>query len=119
MRGTELVRIVEAELSRRGISKAEFYKSTGISSATFSQWRSGQYDPSPSKVEAIEEFLNVHFEETDDAPMIKLSQEEMDILESLRERDDLKILMRSGRNVPPSSIYSLIATLEKEKEKNL
>ena len=46
MTSLEIVRTIEAELSRRGISKGQFYKDCDVSSATFSQWRTGTYYPS-------------------------------------------------------------------------
>ena len=106
MDGKSLVRIVQTILSERGISKSDFYNECGISSATFSQWRTGKYDPTDEKILAIEKYLN-----------IDLSQyEKSDPREELR--DDLRILLRSASDLPPSSVYQLIAQIEREKEQN-
>lgn len=43
MDGITVARIVDSELASRGISKAEFYAQSGVSSATLSQWRTGKY----------------------------------------------------------------------------
>lgn len=55
----DLVSLIEAELKRRGISKAEFYSATGISSATFSQWRKRIYYPSSTAIKKIENYLGI------------------------------------------------------------
>jgi hypothetical protein len=38
------------------------------------------------------------------------------LLQSIRERQDLRVLLSSAKDVPPSSIYELIAQLERQKE---
>ena len=59
MTSTEIVRLIETELSRNGISKGQFYKDCDVSSATFSQWRSGTYYPSLSALKRIAEYLHM------------------------------------------------------------
>lgn len=59
MTSTEIVRTIETELSRNGISKGQFYKDCDVSSATFSQWRSGTYYPSLSALRRIADYLNL------------------------------------------------------------
>ena len=59
MTSTEIVRIIETELSRNGISKGQFYKDCDVSSATFSQWRTGTYYPSLSALKRIAEYLKL------------------------------------------------------------
>ena len=59
MTSPEIVRIIETELSRNGISKGQFYKDCEVSSATFSQWRSGTYYPSLSALKRIAEYLHL------------------------------------------------------------
>ena len=61
MDGFDFVEIIEAELKRRNITKAEFYAATEISSATFSQWRKRIYSPSSSAVKKVEQFLGIKF----------------------------------------------------------
>lgn len=107
MDGKVVVRIVETILAERGISMGEFYSQSGISSATFSQWRTGKYSPTQEKIAQIEKCLGVTL--TD--------YEKSEQLEELR--DDLRILLRSASDLPPSSVYALIAQIEKEKEKNV
>ena len=62
MDGPSFVALVEKELKSRGIAKAEFYSATGISSATFSQWRNGLYAPSSTNIKKVEAFLGIRFD---------------------------------------------------------
>ena len=55
MNSKEIVRIIETVLAEKGINKGRFYQDCGISSATFSQWRSGLYFPSYAAIKRIEE----------------------------------------------------------------
>ena len=55
------VELVEKELKAQKITKAAFYEATGISSASFSQWRKGMYSPSSANIKSIEEFLKISF----------------------------------------------------------
>ena len=62
MDGLSFVTLVEAELKRRKIPKEKFYKDSGVSSATMSQWRKNIYSPSSAKIKDIEEYLGISFE---------------------------------------------------------
>ena len=61
MDGLAFVQMVEAELKRRNISKEKFYKESGISSATMSQWRKRVYSPSSAAIKKIEDYLGIVF----------------------------------------------------------
>ena len=104
MDGKTVVRIVETILAERRISRGDFYARSGISSATFSQWRTGQYDPSQDKIAQIEKCLGVTLAD----------YEKSDPRETLR--DDLRVLLNSASDLPPSSVYALISQIEKMKE---
>lgn len=103
MDGPTLAKICDQECLARGISKAQFYADIGISAPSFHGWKKGA-KPQQKYIDAIEKYLN-----------IDLSQyEKSDPREDLR--DDLRILLRSAKDLPPSSVYSLIAQIEKMKE---
>ena len=70
MDGLAFVQMVELELLKRNISKERFYKESGISSATMSQWRNRIYSPSSAAIKKIEEYLGVTFtiEQKEKAP---------------------------------------------------
>lgn len=113
MDGKAIARIIDSELASRGISKAEFYENSGVSSATLSQWRTGKYDPTADKLAKIEKCLGISFADYEKSDM---DDETAVLLQSIRERQDLRVLLSSAKDVPPSSIYELIAQLERQKE---
>lgn len=61
MDGLAFVQMVEVELKKRGIPKEQFYRESGISSATMSQWRKRIYSPSSAAIKKIEDYLGVVF----------------------------------------------------------
>ena len=61
MDGLAFVQMVELELTKRNIPKERFYKESGISSATMSQWRKRIYSPSSAAIKKIEEYLGITF----------------------------------------------------------
>ena len=118
MDGKEIVRIIEAKLFELGISKGKFYKDCGLNSATMSNWRNGIFTPSPAKLHIIEEYLDVTFSDVPQNETTGMDANLAELLDSIRNRPDLGVLLRSARDVPPSSVYQLVAQLEKEKERN-
>ena len=83
MDGLAFVQMVEAELKKRGIPKEQFYRESGISSATMSQWRKRVYSPSSAAIKKIEEYLGVVFtiEQKEKAPTV--SGERRDVLDEV------------------------------------
>ena len=61
MDGLAFVQMVEIELAKRKIPKEQFYKESGISSATMSQWRKRIYSPSSAAIKKIEDYLGITF----------------------------------------------------------
>lgn len=61
----QIARIVDAYCAAHGISKAEFTKKTGVSSATLSQWRKGVYKPSEKAMDAIARFIGAPLDSID------------------------------------------------------
>ena len=57
-----IIKRIELRLTELGMSKADFYKLSGISSASYSQWNTGKYKPSESKLRGAAECLDVSFE---------------------------------------------------------
>ena len=103
MDGRALANIVDVECKRHGMSKAEFYAKVGLSAASFHGWKNGA-KPSQRYITAIEELFGINLEEP----------EKSDPREDLR--DDLRILLHSASDLPPSSVYALISQIEKMKE---
>ena len=106
MNGRILWDFLEAELKRREIRKAVFYEAIGITATAYYGWKNGAA-PKAETVERIEKYLGVDLSEI----------EKSEQLEELR--DDLRILLRSASDLPPSSVYALIAKIEKEKEQSV
>ena len=112
MDGKAIARIIDSELASRGIPKSEFHEKSGVSSATLSQWRTGKYDPTPEKLAKVEKCLGISFAD------YEKSDESDDLREMLRDRQDLRILLHSAKDVPASSVYALISQIEKMKEES-
>lgn len=106
MDGKTLTQIVDRLLAERGITRLELCDAIGITSAAYTGWKKGS-QPREDKIVAIENYLNISFAD----------YEKSEQLEELRY--DLRILLRSAKDLPPSSVYSLIAQIEKEKEKSV
>ena len=106
MDGQTFANIIEAELAKQKIAKGAFYEAIGVTAAAMWGWKNGAV-PKPTTVKSVEDFLGINFAE----------YETSEIRETLR--DDLRILLRSAEDLPPSSVYALISQIEKEKEKNV
>ena len=117
MDGIEFARFVETELATRGIKKGDFYSATGISATALYNWKRGS-TPSMESVTAVEDYLGVKFSDAPKSRATGMDEDTAELLNSIRSRPDLGVLLRSARDVPPSSVYSLIAQLEREKERN-
>ena len=57
-----IIKRIEVRLSEIGMSKADFYSKSGVSSASFSQWKTGLYKPSEKKLMQAAECLGVSYE---------------------------------------------------------
>ena len=99
MDGFAFVQLVEAELKKRKMSKEEFYAGSGVSSATFSQWRKRIYSPSSVAIKKIEEFLNISFaieqKENKPTPEGELTETQREAVELIKKMSDeqLKIFV--------------------------
>ncbi len=103
MDGRQLAKIIDEELYRRGMTQKEFCETIGIQSSAMSAWRKGSM-PRPERIAQIEKCLEISFSD----------YEKSDPREDLR--DDLRILLHSASDLPPSSVYALISQIEKMKE---
>lgn len=106
MDGRTITKIVGNILEERSISVKDFCKEIGVSQSAYSQWKKGR-TPTPERIAVIEDRLGISFAD----------YEKAERLEELR--DDLRILLRSAEDLPPSSVYALVAQIEKEKERSV
>lgn len=109
MTGQELVKILDIEMAERGMTQKDFCNALGIGSSAMSAWRKGSM-PTPKRLADIERLLGINLEDYEQ------KDESEELREILRTRQDLRVLLHSAKDVPPSSVYMLIAQLEKEKE---
>ena len=109
MTGKEMVKIIDSILAERGMTQKEFCDQIGVQSSSMTGWRNGS-TPTPRRVAAIEKYLGISFAD------YEKSDETDELREMLRDRQDLRILLNSARDVPASSIYALISQIEKLKE---
>ncbi len=109
MDGITLTRIVDKELKKQGKTRLELCEAIGITSAAYSNWKNGG-QPRKDKLLAIEKYLGI------DLSAIEKSDESDELREMLRNRQDLRILLNSAKDVPASSVYALISQIEKMKE---
>ena len=115
MDGVEFARIIEMELANRGIKKGDFYNATGISATAMYGWKRGS-TPTMETIAAVEKYLDITFSDAPKSRTTEMDEDTAELLNSIRSRPDLGVLLRSARDVPPSSVYQLVAQLEKEKE---
>ena len=103
MDGKDIVKIIDARLVELGMTQKEFCSKIGVQSSAMSAWRKGSM-PNPQRIAAIEKCLGISLE----------NYEKSDPHDELR--DDLRILLNSASDLPPSSVYALISQIEKMKE---
>ena len=109
MDGKVFAKLIETALAEKGIKKGDFYEAVGISATAMYGWKNGAI-PKKETVEAIEKYLDLDlfpYEKSDDSDELR---------EMLRNRQDLRILLHSAKDVPASSVYALISQIEKMKE---
>lgn len=118
MTGQDLVRLAQQQLAEKDIPKGEFYKACGITSTAFSNWRNGANTPSAKNTKVILDYLGIKEEDIptllSEAP--KVENESIALREMLKDRTDLRVLIKSASDLPPSTIYKFISEIEKLKE---
>lgn len=114
MDGVTLTQIVDNILKERGISRLELCEAIGITNSAYTNWKNGS-KPRADRVKAIEEYLGINFSDYS-VEKSGLDSETALLLEMLRRRPDIGTLAKSASDLPPSSVYALIADIEKGKE---
>ncbi|SBV93997.1 hypothetical protein KL86CLO1_10453 [uncultured Eubacteriales bacterium] len=57
-----IIKRIEMRLAEIGMSKADFYEKSGISSASYSQWNTGKFNPTPKKIRSAAECLGLSYD---------------------------------------------------------
>ncbi len=80
-----IVKRIELRLAELGMSKASFYSQTNIKSATFSQWRTGKYNPSEASLVKAAQCLGMSLEYLRDGvePTTEEKVEKKDVLDEV------------------------------------
>lgn len=113
MDGRLFARVIERELAKREISKGKFYEDLGITATAMYGWKRGA-EPKRETVSAVEKYFNITVPNVD-SPKPE-APDTTDLMQMIRERQELRILLRSADGLPTSSVYELIARVEKMKE---
>lgn len=111
MDGKQIAKIIDDVLAERGMTQKEFCAQLGIQSSAMSMWRKGSM-PKPERLKQIEMCLGISFSD------YEKSDESGELREMLRDRQNLRILLHSAKDVPASSVYALISQIEKMKEES-
>lgn len=117
MDGLAFVQMVEIELKKRGIPKEQFYRESGISSATMSQWRKRIYSPSSAAIRKIEEYLGVVFslEQKENTPTLT-EKDERDIAKDferiMSQLDSSGDLMFDGDPMSDEARESMLTAMQ-------
>ena len=110
----EMIGRIEDELKRIGKTKQDFYNESGITSSSFSQWRTGVRTPSMASVHKIASCLGVSIDYLLNGTIA--NDEEAEIRQALREQPEMRILFKAGQGVPTSALLEAAAMLMKYKE---
>ena len=94
-----MVKIIDSILAERGMTQKEFCEMIGVQSSTMTGWRNGS-TPTPRRIAAIEKCLGISFAD----------YEKSEQLEDLRS--DLRILLSSAKDLPPSSADDELKKME-------
>ena len=103
MDGKELVKAIEIRMAEMGQKKGDFYRLTGISSASFSQWSTGRANPSDSAIRKIDGVLGTNFEMSNKTDNV---YENIQLLQSLRDAD--RALLAVARDMPEDKVQKMV-----------
>ena len=101
---------IEDRLIALGMSKEEFYKLSGISSATYSYWNTGKYNPTFKKLKSAAEVLEVSYE------YLVTGEEQQKNKPALPEENELTEMQRKAvdmiMNMTDAQLKAFIAAAE-------
>ena len=121
--GKMLAQRIDDLCESRHISKEEFCKATGISTATLSHWRTGKYKPSDKNIKILEAFFEMPIENLLDVITDDISNETVQTYDStaelrsmLRDHPEMRILFDAARGATPADIMEAAAQMMRRKE---
>lgn len=125
--------IFERLLNERGITAYRVAKETGVTTATLTNWKKGNYTPKQDKLQKIADYFGVTIEYlmtgengSDDSTSSLTARDERDIEKILKNTRDQLLnqegLMFDGKPATPEAIESILSAMrvgmEMAKEKN-
>ena len=113
MDGKEIVQQIEIRLAELGIKKKDFYDLTGVSNASFSQWRTGRSQPSRDALEKIDSVLGTSFKVSTQSDNIF---EKIQLLQELRDSE--RALLQVTKNMTDEEIRRTTEFIKTLKEGN-
>lgn len=118
MDGFAFVQMIETELKKRGIPKEKFYKESGISSATMSQWRKRVYSPSSAAVKKVEDYFGIELSiEQKEKPLINGDEELTEYVQMLKTRPECRMLFQLSKNATKEDVEAAVRIIEALRKK--
>lgn len=96
-------------LDAKGVTPYRVGKETGISAATFSEWKSGKSNPKADKIQKIAEYFDVpvsYFYDDEEQKQSYYKNLATNYL-AQKLRDDQKALMRSAVDLSPEEVVAV------------
>jgi len=112
---TEILDRIEIRLGIMRKKKYDFYKESGVSSALYSNWKTGKAKPTAKTLSKIADYLGVSLEW-----LISGSGEERvnNLPQREQMRQEMRILFDAAEDAPTSAILEAAALLMRYKEQN-
>ena len=114
MDGKKFTEVVEPILKERGILKGDFCRAIGVSPNMWSNWKTGS-SPGYSRIIATEKYLNIRFadfeEQNEEVPQFE-NTELVDLLTTLRDREDMRMLFKLAKDASPDDVKQAVKIIE-------
>ncbi len=111
-----IIKRIEIRLSEIGMSKADFYAKSGISSASFSQWKSGMYKASEKKLKSAAEVIGMDYHELitgeKEKPLANNDKELEEYLEILKNRPECRMLFQLSKGCTKEEVEQAVRIIE-------
>lgn len=128
MGNSPIVSRINGLLAEKGISKRDFYRDCGITSASYSLWNTGKTTPRMKNLEVIANYLETTTDylltglgEKEKAPtqegerdhaIYHVDEELKDYLDELRNRSEMRMLFSVAKNANKQKIEAIVKFIE-------
>lgn len=118
--------IFQKLLEENKLRASDVAKATGITSSTFTDWKTGRSVPKQDKLQKIANFFGVSIEYLmtgkepdptitvvdDENNVIVLDDETLELIDSLRSKPEMKMLFSVSKNATPEDIIKAVKIIE-------